>query len=112
MKVEDKIGCTNVSDSIVVKFAQSILTNEPFTNEFALKIYPNPTQNDLNLIFEGKSQEHFEVTIYDISGRIIINQAVKLNMNNTISTKQLNAGMYFSRLSNGEKQIIQKIVKE
>ena len=112
VKVEDKIGCTNVSDSIVVKFAQSILANEPFTNEFAIKIYPNPTQNDLHLNFEGKSQGNFEVTIYDLSGRIMINQTVESNVNNTVSTKQLNAGMYFLRLSNGEKQIIQKIVKE
>ena len=86
--------------------------NEPFTNEFALKIYPNPTQNDLNLTFEGKSQEYFELTVYDLSGRIMSNQTVESNVINTISIKQLNAGMYFLRLSSGEKQMIQKIVKE
>lgn len=112
VKVEDKIGCTNVSDSVVIKFAQSILANEPYTNDFALKIYPNPTQNNLNITFEGKSQEYFEVTVYDLLGRIMSNQAVESNVNNTISIKQLNAGMYFLRLSNGKKQMIQKIVKE
>lgn len=98
--------------SIVVKFAQSILANEPFTNEFALKIYPNPTQNDLSVSFEGKNQEHFEVTIYDFSGRTMINQMVESKINNTISIKKMNTGIYFLRLSNGEKQVIQKIVKE
>ncbi len=112
VKVEDKIGCISVSDSIIVKFAQSILANEPFTNEFALKIYPNPSQNDLNVYFEGKNQENFEITVYDLSGRMMINQAVESNLNNIISTKQLNTGTYFLRLSNGEKQVIQKIVKE
>lgn len=61
---------------------------------------------------KGKSQEYFEVTVYDLSGKIMSNQAVESNVNNSISIKQLNTGMYFLRLSNGEKQVIQKIVKE
>lgn len=61
---------------------------------------------------KGKSQEYFEVTVYDLSGKIMSNQSVESNVNNSISIKQLNAGMYFLRFSNGEKQVIQKIVKE
>jgi ELWxxDGT repeat protein len=112
MKVEDKIGCTNVSDSIVIKFAQKVLANEELTDEFDLKIYPNPTQNDLNLIFDGKNNSEFQLSFYDISGKLLINQAVQSNKINTISTQNLSAGAYFIRLTNGEKQTIRKIMKE
>jgi ELWxxDGT repeat protein len=112
VKIENKIGCINVSDSIEIKFIQKVLANEPLTDDFNLKIFPNPTQNELNLTFEGKGKELFQLSIYDLTGKLLLNQDVNSNTTNTISTQNLNAGMYFIRLSNGEKQSILKVVKE
>jgi ELWxxDGT repeat protein len=111
LKVEDLIGCTNISDSLVINFTQKILANEPFTDSFGLKIYPNPSQNDLNLIFESNHQGNFEATLYDVTGKIMVRQSVNSKVINTISTQQLNTGMYFLRLTNGEQQTIQKVIK-
>ncbi|MES2517602.1 MAG: T9SS type A sorting domain-containing protein [Bacteroidota bacterium] len=112
VKIENKIGCINVSDSIEIKFIQKVLANEALTDDFNLKIFPNPTQNELNLTFEGKGKELFQLSIYDLTGKLLLNQDVNSNTTNTISTQNLNAGMYFIRLSNGEKQSILKVVKE
>ena len=111
IKVEDKIGCTNTSDSIVINFAKKILANEEMSDEFNVKIFPNPSQNDINLIFEGRGRDSFQLSVYDLSGRLLINQDVKASVLNTISTQNLNAGAYFMRLSNGEKQSITKVIK-
>ncbi|MEA5459506.1 T9SS type A sorting domain-containing protein [Arcicella sp. LKC2W] len=111
IKIEDKIGCTNVSDSIVINFAQKILANEELTDEFELNVFPNPAQNDLNVIFNKKSKGVFHVSLYDLSGNLLINQDVQSNTTNTISTQNLSSGMYFIRLTNGEKQTIRKIMK-
>ena len=111
IKIEDKIGCTNISDSIVINFAKKILANEEMSDEFKVKIFPNPSQNDINLIFEGQSRDSFQLSVYDLSGRLLINQDVKASVLNTISTQNLNAGAYFIRLSNGEKQSITKVIK-
>jgi ELWxxDGT repeat protein len=112
LKVEDLIGCTNISDSLVINFTQKILANEELTDEFDLKLFPNPTQDDLNLTFEGKNRDTFELSLYDLSGKLLINQAVQSNAINKISTQNLNVGAYFIRLTNGEKQTIRKIVKD
>ena len=111
LKVEDLIGCTNISDSLVINFTQKILANEPFTNSFGLKIYPNPTQDDLNITFEGKQSGNFEATLYDVTGKIMVQKAVSSNTVNSIPIQQLSTGMYFLRLTNGEEQTIQKVIK-
>jgi ELWxxDGT repeat protein len=111
LKVEDLIGCTNVSDSLVINFTQKILANEPLTDTFGLKISPNPTQNDLNLVFESNERGNFEAMLYDVTGRILVQKSVNPNTNNIIPTQSLNAGMYFLRLTNGEQQTIQKVIK-
>ena len=111
LKVEDLIGCINISDSLVINFSQKILANEPLTDSFKLKIYPNPTLSDLNIIFESNEKDNFEATLYDVTGKIMIQKTVSSNTVNSISTQQLNAGMYFLRLTNGEEQTIQKVIK-
>jgi ELWxxDGT repeat protein len=111
IKVEDKVGCAFISDSVVVKILQKALANEPLTEDFLLNIYPNPAQDDLNVSFVTTTQGNFEATLYDLYGKIVSQQAVSPNANNSISTKNLNAGTYIFRLSNGEKQSIRKVIK-
>jgi ELWxxDGT repeat protein len=108
VKVEDEIGCTNVSDSIVVNFGDQ----EPNSDDFVLKVSPNPSQNYLNLTFESNYQADFKVNLYDVMGRIVLQQKVSPNQNNIIQIQDLNKGMYFLKLSDGEKQGIRKIFKE
>lgn len=108
VKIEDQIGCVNVSDSVVINFADQISNSE----DFVIRIFPNPTQNDLNLTFESNYQANFEVNLYDISGRLVIQRKVIPNQNNVLKMQEFNAGIYFLRLSDGEKQSVRKIVKE
>ena len=114
IKIEDKIGCTSLSDSIVIKFAQKILANEELklTDEFNLKIFPNPAQNDLNITFEGKNNAKFQLNLYDLTGKLLLIQEVETIISNNVPTQNLNAGIYFIRLTDGEKQIIRKIIKQ
>lgn len=111
IKIEDKVGCAFISDSVVVKILQKVLANEPLTEDFSLNIYPNPSQDDLNVSFETTNKGDFEATLYDLYGKVVSQQSVSPNTNNAISTKNLNAGTYIFRLSNGEKQSIRKVIK-
>ena len=112
VRVEDEIGCTNLSDSLFINFTQKILANEPFTNSFGLKIYPNPTQNDLNITFESSQRDNFEATLYDITGKIMVQKSVGSNINNTLNMQDFSSGVYFLRLTDGVKQSVRKIVKD
>ena len=108
VRVEDEIGCTNLSDSLVVNFADQI----PNLDDFVLQISPNPTRNELNLFFESNYQANFEVNLYDSLGRLLLQNTVNPNANNTLNIQDLRTGIYFLRLTDGVKQSVRKIVKE
>ena len=74
----------------------------PFAN---LSVYPNPAIANTNLSYENKNATHITIQLFDISGKLITTLA---NENQTagiqtlpIDTKalQLNAGLYFVRIS-------------
>ena len=90
-----------------VRKIDNILSVGDFSSEINFTIYPNPTQNTLEL--SGTIQNAFEetkVSIYDYSGRLI--KTVDKSLNNTnfnisMDVSELNSGMYLIevQLENG-----------
>ena len=68
-------------------------------------ISPNPVQDVLR-IKSDESQFHY--VIYNLNGQVLMQNDV--NGNSTISTSQLNNGMYLLELSAGTRKTIQKFV--
>jgi hypothetical protein len=60
----------------------------PDYNTTALKLYPNPAKNVLNV----KSGSVLDITIYDAAGRTVLVQ--KNNLNQPVDVSQLSAGSY------------------
>jgi len=60
----------------------------PNYNTTALKLYPNPAKNVLNV----KSGSVLDITIYDAAGRTVLVQ--KNNLNQPVDVSQLSAGSY------------------
>ena len=79
---------------------QLALSDEDFTQEVEVSIYPNPTQNMLYV--EGKSIS--QITLYSITGRQLANwkydneEAIQLNMS------KYNEGIYFLKVSNAAQE--------
>ncbi|WCO01376.1 T9SS type A sorting domain-containing protein [Psychroserpens ponticola] len=76
----------------------------------SISLYPNPTTNHLTL--ESK-QAIKQITIYDISGRLINEVAVigtKTEL--TISTEMLSTGTYFVNIKTETSEVVKKIIKE
>ena len=49
-------------------------------------------------------------TILDLSGKIILAGALKSAENNVSVSGKLNNGIYFVKISNGNEQLIQKLI--
>ncbi|MDT8412360.1 MAG: T9SS type A sorting domain-containing protein [Vicingaceae bacterium] len=78
-------------------------------------IYPNPITNNGVLEFNTNSTEVTVVTIYDVSGRIVMsNQHLTNKGINKIQleTSELTNGMYFISLKNGNNKTNLKLIKE
>ncbi len=78
-------------------------------------LYPNPTSNVLNLSFNMVSTKTVTVIINDVLGKELYNQKIQLAVGiatKLIDVKGFNTGLYFVKIQNGDKQVVQKFIKE
>lgn len=86
-----------------------LLTNIKETNQDEIKIYPNPvSKNDFVKIdfekpFTGK------ISIYDLAGRLLVEQSVEQENSTEIDSKTLSAGNYFINILCAESNKITTI---
>jgi hypothetical protein len=69
-----------------------------------LSIYPNPAKTDVEIHKSGK----FELQLMDINGKFVMKQSA---FNNTsIDVSQYDNGVYFLRISSGNKHVVEKLI--
>lgn len=106
LKQTDFDGQFEYSDLVPVK-VEDVISNPT--------IYPNPITNNGVLEFSTNSTEATVVTVYDVSGRIVLsNQHLTNKGINKIQleTNELTNGMYFISLKNGNSKTNLKFIKE
>ncbi|MBP7810324.1 MAG: T9SS type A sorting domain-containing protein [Bacteroidia bacterium] len=68
-----------------------------------IKVFPNPAGDATNLWFKASGDASYKVTVYDINGRIMMQEATGKLMEGeqrlTLNTTQLTSGMYFITVS-------------
>lgn len=69
-----------------------------------LQVYPNPSKNGVFYISDNDKVQRVEV--FNISGEVVFSG----NMINKIELSEQNKGVYFVRISNGEEQLVKKII--
>jgi len=84
-------------------------------NAISLKAYPNPMHNQLKLDIENASAGTYNISAYDLMGRVVYNSELKVNtatQNILINTKDWAAGMYQLQIQkDGLKHVI-PVVKQ
>jgi hypothetical protein len=80
-----------------------------------IKVYPNPVIGNANLVFNAQTANAIEITVLDVSGRIVYqanhlaeqgNNEVKLNI------EQLGQGMYFVQIGDEMNSEVIKFIKD
>lgn len=69
-------------------------------NSAAISIFPNPVKNQLTIA--GIELANFDVNIYDVQGRLVIDNSSNIN-GDQIDTSSLSSGMYLLRVTNGNE---------
>jgi hypothetical protein len=73
-------------------------------------MYPNPVSKSTQYInIESNSSLPISITIYSIVGRQIDKQIIT---NNLVNVSQLQAGVYLMKISQGERTVSKKVVKQ
>ena len=63
-----------------------------------VKVYPNPFTQNATLEVEGETYNELQLTIYDVSGRVVLEQQTYSNNKIEISKGNLQPGVYFYQL--------------
>ncbi len=87
--------------------------NEAEVLKHELRIYPNPANEVINVSFRFQvSGFRSEISIYDITGKLIKQMSANSELLKTIDISGLNKGLYFISVINKDKIINAKFVKE
>ncbi|MBK9149555.1 MAG: T9SS type A sorting domain-containing protein [Saprospiraceae bacterium] len=74
-------------------------------NNIDVKIYPNPTNQNLNIEILNSKVAQYTVQIIDQLGRVAINKVFDTNTN--IDTQSLKAGIHFVKITKQSGEMIQ-----
>ena len=74
-----------------------------------ITIYPNPAKSSVTFKIEGNDSET-TYTVFDITGKAMINGTMQGCENKTISTENLKSGMYFVRFQNDSYQKTETLI--
>ena len=79
-------------------------------------VYPNPFNEDFTIRFNSDLSENINVSMIDITGRVIFNEKISVSESNnrlnfTSQLQDLEAGVYFLQMSTESRQEIKRIIK-
>lgn len=107
-------GCTDVSTGSVNIIGVSV---EDITSAIeSIRLFPNPNNGVATLQIFSNDAETVNVTLTDLSGRVLMNQLLELNSgtnHHPLSTSEYGAGIYLLQISNGAiRQSLRMVVNQ
>lgn len=106
MAVEGVFGTVATSNTSVNELENAAFSFKP--------VYPNPTQNELNLAYTLKKAAQVKVNVRDITGRLVYEQAVQPQNEGDqlmqLQIEQLRSGVYFVELTANGNSSHQKFI--
>ena len=106
--VTETFNNIEANQSITIKEGIGILSNNNYTIEGLLSIYPNPS-NDGVFKLSVKNNESHTLRVYDLSGRLMV-KIKNIKDNDEFSLNHCKKGIYIANLSSGQKNSIIKLV--
>jgi len=85
----------------------SVKTVENFSNMVSLS--PNPANSVVNIKIRGFGESDFNLVLFDINGRVILEQKVNY-LSGSIALDGLENGLYFVKIANNHNSCLKKLV--
>lgn len=101
-----KVQTGTASKSSTMTTAESEVVNPTF----AVKLYPNPANDQLNIWMEGASSKA-EIRLYNIAGKLVMQQQSN-NILTQLNISALPAGIYLVNVNNGGEVKAVKFIKQ
>ncbi|MBO7482229.1 MAG: T9SS type A sorting domain-containing protein, partial [Bacteroidales bacterium] len=90
----------------------TVAVAEPDAEQLAIYVYPNPADEELNILLNSLPNGRTTIEFYDVAGRLLMSQEIT-STNARIDISSLSQGVYMCRIVNGDNVIARdRIVKE
>lgn len=109
-KPEENRVRVEINSSYVETFIGFATNVNQLSSNTAIKLYPNPVNNELNIVFTP-TESNTKAHIIDVSGKTLISTTLNNNGVNTLNTESLSPGMYLLRIESSAKSENFKFVK-
>lgn len=78
-----------------------------------IRIYPNPSQNEVNIQWHFSAEKHIQIDIYNQSGVCCYSKIIDKNAQvQRINLDAFSSGVYILRITTDTEMITKKIVKQ
>mgnify|MGYP000548395364 CR=1 FL=1 len=84
---------------------------DEFNSRLVFNVFPNPVKNKLKIEIEDSEKHSFEVSVYDIQGKLVWKGSLAKSKNE-INVRELSPGVYVLQLENNESLSRKKFVKD
>lgn len=90
------------------KIAYSEIISVYFTGAVGLNVYPSPARNSVTIEMDALPVINNQISVYDVSGKIVINKT-KINTNNLkLDISHLSSGTYILKAIGSDGTVLQK----
>ncbi|MBC7775444.1 MAG: T9SS type A sorting domain-containing protein, partial [Phycisphaerae bacterium] len=110
--VKDWSGNASTCTSVVTVLPNGP-SEKPNNGKFNVALYPNPTDGPLNMEFELPESQAFELTVYNLAGKLVTHQkgAGEKGANNvSVQLDNLKPGIYFMELRSEQLKARRRLV--
>ena len=99
-------------DSIMLYNNINVGIEKQTANVPAFSLSPNPSNGEFNLSIRSEQSEQMQLTIRDMEGKLVYNEALNVNgnFNKTMNLSELSKGVYFLRLQNDKESKVEKLI--
>jgi len=108
----DSLPRTGTENVFVAKYSCELIESvNGFGGDDAISVYPNPAHNQFTVVLNGESpMRNGLLEIYDAIGKRVYFHFI--NGNHETINCEINPGLYFVKVSGGEKEYVQKLLIE
>ncbi len=109
-EVDDNMN--EIGDSITFTYVydETMDVEDIQSESLNLTLSPNPAKDILNIRID--SDEFQQLSIQDVSGKLVVNKAIQFSGNQyNLDIRDLEKGVYFLTLTNGDRTLQEKFIK-
>lgn len=106
---DDYWGLISFTDSVACDSSWLIPTSINKINNIGFELFPNPANSTFTIQLADQNKGNYAISVFDLQGRKVIQTEFSTTSTNQISIENLNNGMYFVNVQQGNRSSIKKI---